>query len=63
MKERLQELEIKVTYQEQTIEDLNQVVLQLREEVGELSKIVKQLTQQIDTGIKDQKDETPPPHY
>ena len=64
MEERLTELETKITYQDQIIEDLNNVVIELRKKVDSLEKIVKTAIEaKDDTGLKDASLETPPPHY
>ncbi|MCH2534037.1 MAG: SlyX family protein [Bdellovibrionales bacterium] len=64
MEERLTELETKISYQEQTIEDLNQVVIELRWKLDKLEGQCKQLSEQLDkTKIKDKSLEVPPPHY
>ncbi len=64
MEERLTELETKITYQDQIIEDLNNVVIELRKEVESLEKIVKTAIEaKDDSGLKDASLETPPPHY
>ena len=64
MENRLTELETKVAYQDQTIEELNPVVIELRKELEEVEKKLKNLVDQIgDEGIKDASLEVPPPHY
>ena len=64
MEERLTELETKISYQEQTIEDLNQVVVELRWKLEKMEKQCNELIKQMDKSkIKDQSLEVPPPHY
>ena len=64
MEQRLTELETKITFQDQSIEDLNQVVIELRAKVDELNRQCKRLVEIIeDENIKDSSLETPPPHY
>lgn len=64
MEERLTELETKVAYQDQVIEDLNQVVIELRGEIEKMEKKVKHLTNLADKdNLKDVSLEVPPPHY
>jgi len=66
----LQDLEIKLSYQEETIETLNQTVslqqkdiLDLKNQLNILSKILKEFRQDQNTGIKLSTEEMPPPHY
>lgn len=64
MEDRLTELETKISYQDQIIEDLNMVVIELRKEVEQLQKQCKRLvTIMDDANIKDANLEVPPPHY
>lgn len=64
MEDRLTELETKVTYQDQIIEDLNNVVIELRKKVDSLEGIVKRVVEaEDDPELKDASLETPPPHY
>lgn len=64
--ERIDELEIKITLMEQTIEQLNQVIItQDTELLGlkhHLSQMKKQLNNVSDR-IAPLTEETPPPHY
>lgn len=68
--ERVYQLEIKTTYQEDTIEALNntigkqhQDIQTLRYQITLLSDYLKGLKQQLDSGIKMPNEEVPPPHY
>ena len=64
MEERITELESKVSFQEQPIEDLNTVVIELRREIEKLQKHCKKLSEILDDdNIKDASLEVPPPHY
>lgn len=71
LKIALQDLEIKLSYQEQTIETLNQTVslqqqdiLDLKNQLNVLSKHLKEFRlDQQGSGIKSSMDEMPPPHY
>ena len=64
MEERLTELETKISYQEQTIEDLNQVVIELRWKLDKMEKQCQELSNQMEKSkIKDRSLEVPPPHY
>ncbi len=64
---KITELEIHVSHQEQTIEDLNQVMLsqqekidELRSELLRLERAFKDLSSSV---AKDISEESPPPHY
>ncbi len=64
MEERLTELETKISFQDQIIEDLNQVVIELRNKVDRLEFAVKKLIEENEnSNLKDASQETPPPHY
>ena len=64
MEERLTELETKISYQDQIIEDLNNVVIELREQVEQLTKLYKKIKNESEeSNIKDASLEVPPPHY
>lgn len=64
MEDRLTVLETKVTYQDQVIEDLNNVVIELRWKLEKLEKQYKELASEIKgSNLKDQSLEVPPPHY
>ena len=67
--EQMQNLQIKLSYQEETIEVLNKTVslqqqdiMHLKEQLQALSKMLKNLKQD-DSGIKQITEETLPPHY
>ena len=62
--ERITNLEIKMTYQDELVETLNQVVIELRTEMAALDKKVKQLEQQLTMGVPETGPANdPPPHY
>lgn len=65
MESRLVELEKKMAFQEDTIEQLNQVVIGLQKKVSFLEAELKRLKeQQVSSGyIKKADEEVPPPHY
>ncbi|BAU47836.1 phi X174 lysis protein [Sulfurifustis variabilis] len=64
---RVTELEMKVAFQEQTIETLNGVVTELRDEIDRLIREVEALKVQLravaPSLVADRSDEKPPPHY
>ncbi|AWX14472.1 SlyX protein [Mergibacter septicus] len=65
--ERLDELEMKVTFQEKVIEDLNQALVEQQFVLDKLQLQVKYLAQKLKTiqpsNLATQAEETPPPHY
>ncbi len=61
--ERVTDLEIKVTYQDQTIETLNQVVIELRSDVERLERALKLVEQQVIAGPPGDPANERPPHY
>ena len=64
MEERLIELETKVSFQDQIIEDLNNVVIELRRELEIMRfQLKKMIEDNEDSNLKDASLETPPPHY
>lgn len=65
MDEKIIELEKKIAYQDSVIEDLNQVVIELRAQVDILTAETAGIKDQIDNvnWSLDPKDEPPPPHY
>ena len=67
LEQRLIDLEIKFSYQNELLEELNQIVIRQQKEIDLLTKELMQFTGAksgiLDQGIKSLKDETPPPHY
>ena len=61
--ERLANLESTVSFQDRTIQDLNQVILEQQERIARLEAKVEQLLQPKDPLVRDIADEEPPPHY
>lgn len=64
MEDRLIEIEMTLTHQQQMIDELNEVVIEQAKEINALkikAKLLKEsMNQQM---IKKEEDETPPPHY
>lgn len=60
---RVTELEIKLTYQDELIETLNQAVIELRRELQTVSRDLAKLEQQMRLGAPDEVPNEPPPHY
>jgi len=67
MKDCLIELETRISYQDHTIEELNEVVTRQQEQIDRLEKEMKQLRQHLEqsssTGLARPDEEVPPPHY
>ncbi len=67
LEQRIEELEMKLAFQESTIEALDQQVIKLNnlvEEQQEKLRILISKIQQVEpSNIATQAEETPPPHY
>jgi SlyX protein len=67
MHERLAELETRLAFQEQTIQELNEVVTRQQAEIDRLSQgyetLKLQLLELAPSLVADRAEETPPPHY
>ncbi|OOH90307.1 SlyX protein [Pasteurellaceae bacterium 15-036681] len=65
--EYLMELETKVAFQEQTIEELNQALVHQQFALDKLQNQVRQLAEKLkgidSSNIASRAEETPPPHY
>ncbi len=61
--ERIKELEMTVTYQDDVIETLNQVVIELRRTVDALAKRVETMDRETSGGSADALPHEQPPHY
>lgn len=67
MEERLAELEIRVSFQDKTIQELNEVVTRQQFQIYQMTKDLAQLKAQLTvlapSLVVPQDQETPPPHY
>ena len=67
MEKRLTELESRVAFQDDTIQKLNDVIVEQQRQIDQLSLQLKAVKQQLDSIepslIADVSEETPPPHY
>ena len=67
MNERLTELEVRVAFQDQTIQDLNEGVTRQQREIDrlvrELEAVKSRLAGLAPSMVIPQEDEKPPPHY
>ena len=67
MNQQLELLETKVAFQEMTIEELNQMVVNLQADISKLREQLMLLSQKLQatqtSNIANLSEETPPPHY
>ncbi len=67
MEERLQDLEISFTYQEDTVRSLNEVVIDQGKKLEELEILIKKLTRKVEELVEiageDSMPHERPPHY
>lgn len=65
--QRIELLEMKISFQELTIEELNQMVIQLQSDSLKLKEQLMLLSQKLSasstSNIASMSEETPPPHY
>lgn len=64
---RIEQLETQISFQEITIEELNQIVIQLQAEIAKLKEQLSLLSKKLQvtqiSNIADMSEEIPPPHY
>jgi len=67
MKERMIELETKISYQDHLIGELNDVVTRQQQQIDQLEKTMQcfeaHLKQSTSSGLARPDEEVPPPHY
>jgi len=67
MKERLEELESRIAFQDSTIQDLSDIVATQQKDIDRLLLAVSDLQEHVrnitPSLVADQADEVPPPHY
>ena len=63
--ERLANLESTVSFQDRTIEDLNQVIGSLQDRVSRLEAELQRVVERLSAAplVRDAEHEEPPPHY
>jgi SlyX protein len=64
---RIIELETKVSYQDHTIQELNEVVIQQQQQIDQLEKNVNKILEHLKalnpSDLARPEEEAPPPHY
>jgi len=68
LEERVENLEMKLSFQDDTIEQLNNAIIEqhkiLADQKVQLSFLINRVkTMQVGSGLASEADETPPPHY
>jgi len=67
MKDRMIELETRISYQDHTIAELNDVVTRQQRQIDQLERAMEQLRQHLkqsdSAGLARPEEEIPPPHY
>ncbi len=65
MEKRIIELEKKVTFMDQRLEELNEVIIDQSKTIDELKSQLTNMNDQISSGdlVRKIEDEDPPPHY
>jgi SlyX protein len=67
MKKRLEELEVRIAFQDKTIQELNDVVTRQQRELDRLTQQLEALKVQVRAAapplVVSREEETPPPHY
>ncbi|KPJ94499.1 MAG: hypothetical protein AMJ55_06290 [Gammaproteobacteria bacterium SG8_15] len=67
LEERLTEIESRVAFQDDTIQQLNDVIVRQQHDIEQLTEELQLLKQQMQSLapslVVDQSQETPPPHY
>ncbi len=67
LEERIDDLEMKLTFQDQTIEELNQSLIQQQSDFRKFTRILENLSTQVESIGQDNPlsntIEPPPPHY
>lgn len=63
----IEELQMKVAFQENTIEELNQAIIAQQKQIDNLmfkmNHVTNKLKEISTSNLADPQDETPPPHY
>ncbi len=67
IEDRITELEIRLTHYEDTLEQLDQMIISQRNEIGTLQVQIEHLNKKLKSAqtspVAHESEETPPPHY
>ncbi len=66
LENRVMDLEIRLTYQESILQELNEVVVKQQDQIDLLLAELTRQKEQLDNGaefVRPNAEETPPPHY
>lgn len=67
LEQRVEDLEMKLAFQDETLEDLNQQVIKLNDLLSNQQQAIQLLVSKLQTvepsNMASAADETPPPHY
>lgn len=67
LEHQLEHLEMRIAFQDDTIEQLNQVVTSQQQQIDKLHRqlelLIKRMKEVTITPVASQSEETPPPHY
>jgi SlyX protein len=65
--QRIEELETKVMFQDDTLEQLNQSLITQQKSINQLTQLIEKMSQQLEDldqpNVIESNQETPPPHY
>ncbi len=67
MDDRIAEVETRIAFQENTLQDLNDVIVQQQKQIDQLTRDLMRVKSLLDnlsaSPVADEKTEPPPPHY
>ena len=67
MNDRITDLEIQLTHQQQQVEELNDLMYRQQQEIDALTLELRQIKEQLQivlpSLVREAEDESPPPHY
>ena len=67
MSDKIIDLEIQLTHQQQQVEELNELVYRQQQQIAAVTSELRQIKEQLQIAlpslVKGTEEETPPPHY
>ena len=63
LEERITALETRISFQDQTIDELNSVVTTQQTQIDDLVRRLNEIVDQVKPLVSVENDNTPPPHY